>query len=60
MRRGSTSAKAMVLTLVNCSERKRPPMSSTATMTQTGVPGPKAAQAPSVPAASRAFTVSVR
>ena len=60
MRRGSTSAKAMVFTLVNCSERNSPPTSSTATMTQTGVSGPNAAHAPSEAAASSALTVKVR
>ena len=35
----------MVLTLVNCSERKKPPSTSTATIAATGVVAVKAAQA---------------
>src|SRR5947209_7630336 len=39
MRRASTSAYAIVLVAVNCSERKKPPTSSTAIIIQKGVFG---------------------
>src|SRR5262249_24487502 len=37
MRAGSTSAKPIVIALVNCSERKKPPANSTALISRTGV-----------------------
>src|ERR1700733_15363966 len=42
---GSLSASAIVLMLVNCSERKKPPDRRTMTMAQNGTPGTNAAQA---------------
>ncbi len=47
----------MVLRLVNSSERKKPPTTSTPTIQANGTPGVKVAQAPTRTALISAFTV---
>ena len=46
--------------LVNSSERKKPPITSTPTIQANGTPGVKVAQRPTSAALTSAFTVSAR